>query len=75
MRSHLFIVRRQGDVEIDFDATGQRLQALHEAGVDGLEALRMVGDVARQEAQELTEHRVVNFGGVDARQHNFAAGA
>ena len=70
-----FIVCRQARIEIDFDATGQRLEALHEAGVNSLQALWMAGDVAGKEAEELAKHRVVFLGGLGARQYDLAARA
>ena len=75
---HSFIVRRQGRIEIYFDATDQRLEPVDQARIHGLQTLGMAGHVASQEAQELAEYLVVcfkAFGACRARQHHLAAGA
>ena len=54
-----FIVRRQRGVQIDLDAADQRLDALREIGVQGLQPLGMLGHVAGQEAEEWRERGIV----------------
>lgn len=49
---------RQEGIEIDFDATDQRLDPLDKTSIHGLQAFRMAGNVAGQVAQELSEHRI-----------------
>src|SRR5690606_12650462 len=46
-----------------------------EADIDSLQALRMAGNVPGQEAQELSEHRVIAFEGLGAGQHYLTTGA
>src|SRR5690606_17400134 len=65
----------QGGIEIDFDAADQGLQTLNETDIDSLQALRMACNVPGQEAQELSEHRVIAFGGLGTGQHDLATGA
>lgn len=72
------IVRGQGRIEIDFDATDQRLEPFDQARIHGLLALGMASHVVSQKAQELAEYWVVSFkafGACGAHQYDFAARA
>ena len=51
------------------------LRTLDEADIDRLQALRMACNIPGQEAQALSEHRVIAFGGHGAGQHYLATGA
>ena len=56
-------------------STRQGLKALYEAGVNGLQSLRMTGDVACQEVQKPTEDGIFTRRVLDAGQRHLAAGA
>lgn len=52
----------QCGIKVNLDATNQRLETPYEAGVDGLQAFRMLGDVSSQEAQERLNLRIAAVG-------------
>ena len=70
-----FIVCRQRGIKIDFHPFNQRVDSIHEVGVDRSDALWVACNIARQETQELTQHRIVLFGCLGTRQHYLFAGA
>ena len=47
------------------------MDALHETGVNGLEPFRVTGNITGQKTEELSEHRVILFGSLDARPKAF----
>src|ERR1035437_4229864 len=54
-----FIISRQRCIEIDFNSTNQRLNALYEADIDRLESIGLSVDILNQELQE-SPHIVIS---------------
>lgn len=59
--------------KIDFDTAEQGLNAFHETRIDRLQPLRVAGDVAGEEFQELPQHQFIAFGDFRAREHHFTS--
>jgi hypothetical protein len=57
-----FVVWRQRRVEIDVNVSDERLDTADQLSINALQPLRMMGQIASHEFQELSQYRVCFFG-------------